>query len=164
MKIKTTTKAFMSMEIIILLFSVSIILNIYNQYMKKKIIHHQINSNKEQLLIVKKYLCTYIKKYKCIPPMNKVNEIEFDNNDFLNKVPKIYKTDINKKPFKIYKGNINQNEIIYLTTTDLEKINYKIIIYGHDLNIYNPEELKDFLNLKEKRTIILINNEHSCTK
>lgn len=160
MKIKTTKiKAFISIEILLFFFSISILLKIYKEYTEKIINYKIINLNKKRLGILKKYLCIYIKKSKSLPPFNKLNEINFDEDSFLKKIPEFYKTDLYKKPFKIYKANMDANEIIYLTM-NIHNVTYKIVIYGHDINIYNCQELKSFFNNK---SIVLINNEHKCS-
>ena len=162
MKIKTIkNKGFISIEILLLFFFISVVFTLQKEYVEKITIWKKIKGNKKRLLILKKYLYTYMTKFKCLPPINESNEIDFNKDNFLNEIPEIYKKDINNKPFKVYKGNLNANEVIYLNIN--EDMNYKVIIYGHDINIYNPKELKEFFHLKEKKSIILINNEHKCS-
>jgi hypothetical protein len=161
MKIKTIKiKAFISMEIILLLFTVSISVKLYNQYAIKIETYNRFKKNKEKLLILKKYLCVYMKENKSIPPINDLGEIDFNENIFLKEIPPVFKT-YNKKAFKINRGNMDKNEILHLTFKYFHNT-YKVTIYGHDINIYNSIELKKFFN-KEKKSIILINNEHKCS-
>lgn len=155
MKIKTKIKAFISIEIILLFFTTACFLKIYKNYLENKQISEKFHINKKKLMVLKKYLCSFIKNNKCLPPINKFNEIDFQSNKFLEEIPNFYKNDSYEKPFKAYLGSMENNEIIYLK---IHNTNYKIIIYGHDINIYSIKELKEFFN-QNKKVIILINNE-----
>jgi hypothetical protein len=153
--IKKRIKGFLSLEIIFFLFVFSIFLQISYSIMNQFKYGYIYNFNKNKMLVLKKYLCVYIKDNFSLPQLvnnellicenNKESVFSFNKNKInpLSLLPENYKFNYNKKPFKIYKGNINNNELLYIID---ESYSIKIIIYGHDIDIYNKKKLEEIFD------------------
>lgn len=163
---KRRIRGFLSLELYLTLFVFTVVLQLSYCFIKQYKYGYIYVLNKNKMLVLKKYLCNYIKENFSIPELmdnqlsivNKKSQYNFFNKkkDILSLLPTSYQFNYNNKPFKIYLGNIDNNEILYIVD---ETYDIKVVIYGHDIDIYNKETLREISTNNEKTTVLFYNKD-----